>query len=108
MVSPLLCKPAKHVILTSPTHSSAGGQPTALPAGQVRHPDLTDPPTRLQVVSPLVYRLAKYVILSNVRQPGTKLHARVQKRREFYDRVHARMLGWLQAQPPSSALHLPP
>jgi hypothetical protein len=58
----------------------------------------------VQVASPLVYRLAKYVTLSNVRRPGSPLHSRVHQRREFYGRVHARVLSFLQSQPPTEPL----
>lgn len=52
----------------------------------------------LMVISPGVYRLAKWVIHSCVRKPGTKLHERMKERGAFYDRVESRVQQYLASQ----------
>jgi hypothetical protein len=61
---------------------------------------------RPQVLSPLVYRLAKYVIVSNVRRPGAPLHARVQQNAAFYDQAHRDFSAHLHARPGADVLYL--
>lgn len=51
----------------------------------------------LMVISPVVYRLAKYVIL-NSRKPGTTLHERMKERRAFYESVDSRVQRYLASQ----------
>ena len=57
-------------------------------------------------MSPLVYKLAKYVIVSNVHRPGAPLHQRVQQRPELYGRVRAELAEYLERHPHSTALQL--
>ena len=57
----------------------------------------------VQVASPVVYRLAKHVVMSNVRCPGTELNARVQQRR-LYGEVQAKIAAFLDLQPQSDCL----
>lgn len=53
----------------------------------------------LMVMSPIVYRLAKYVVASHVRKPGTKLHERMKDREDFYERVDMRVHQYLASEP---------
>lgn len=57
----------------------------------------------LQVASPLVYRLAKHVVATNVKQPGAQLYKRVQQR-QLYDDVHAKVAAYLDLQPQTECL----
>lgn len=50
----------------------------------------------LMVLSPVVYRLAKCVILTS-RKPGTKLHERMKQRRAFYESVDSRVQQYLSS-----------
>jgi hypothetical protein len=56
----------------------------------------------LKVISPVVYRLAKYVIKTCVRKPGTKLHQRMKERSAFYDKVGAKVSSFLAARLPEA------
>ena len=60
----------------------------------------------MQVLSPLVYRLAKYVIVSNMSAPGTALYKRRASRAAFYDHVHAKVMAWLEEQPRGEPLRV--
>lgn len=57
----------------------------------------------LQVASPLVYRLAKHVVLNNVRQEGTEINRRFYAR-SIYGDIQAKIANYLDLQPQSECL----
>ena len=59
-----------------------------------------------RVLGPLVYRLAKHVIVSYVQQPGAQLHARVQQRAAVYQRTRELFAETLARQGKDTALHI--
>jgi hypothetical protein len=52
----------------------------------------------LMVMSPVVYRLAKYVVANTSRKSGTQLNDRVKERAAFYDRVDSRVQEYLASK----------
>jgi hypothetical protein len=57
----------------------------------------------LQVASPLVYRLAKHVVVNNVRQEGTELNRRFYSR-SLYGDVQCKVATFLDLQPQSECM----
>lgn len=67
------------------------------------HTSLTAGRACPQVASPLVYRLAKHVVLTNVRHEGTELNRRYYSR-ALYGDVQARIATFLDLQPQSECM----
>ena len=55
------------------------------------------------MASPLVYRLAKHVVLNNVRQEGTEINRRFYSR-SLYGDVQAKIASYLDLKPQSDCL----
>jgi hypothetical protein len=53
----------------------------------------------LMVISPVVYRLAKYVVSNTSRKEGTLLNDRIKKRASFYNRIDSRVQEYLASKP---------